>query len=257
MINSERGHVRRTLSTPVESLTDKAVARLRDMILYLELAPGSALSEPWLVERLGASRTPVREALKLLAADGLVILRRNRAAMVSPLDGVELAHLFEVETALESFAARLAAKRMSSAELARLAKLQVNMEERSARGDRVGYARLNRKIHSLIVAGAANPALSDAHARLIGRLQRARNLALTSVGRVEESIAEHRQILIALQERDSEAAERLFAAHVARTGELIAGLSAIVARSARRTDGKTAGRKTDATAAETEILETM
>lgn len=204
------------------SLAEQAVARLRDMIVMLEIAPGATLSEPWLVEKLGASRTPVREALKLLAADGLVLLRRNRAAVVAPLDGVELAHMFEVEAALESFAAGLAATRMSDAEIDRLAKLQAEMEERHARGDRPGYIRLNQKIHAAIVAGAANPALSEAHTRLIGRLQRARNLALSSLGRVEESIEEHRQILAALQARDTEAARRLFAGHVARTGELVA-----------------------------------
>ncbi|MEJ1160161.1 GntR family transcriptional regulator [Prosthecomicrobium sp. N25] len=231
-------------SRPAPSLADQAVARLRDMIVYLELAPGAVLSEPWLVETLGASRTPVREALKLLAADGLVLLRRNRAAVVAPLDGEQLAHLFEVEAALESFAAGLAASRMSDAEIARLARLQSDMEARHARGDRVGYIRLNQKIHALIVAGAANPALAETHARLISRLQRARNVALTSVGRVEESIEEHRRILLALQARDAELARRLFAAHVGRTGDLLAAHCAAARVPARRARAKTGSSET-------------
>jgi DNA-binding GntR family transcriptional regulator len=204
------------------SLADQAVNRLRDMIVFLELAPGETLSEPRLVEVLGASRTPVREALKLLAAEHLVLLRRNRAAVVAPLDGEELVHLFEVEAEVESFAAGLAATRMPTAEIDRLARLQVAMEQRHARGDRVGYIRLNQKIHSMIVAGSGNPALADVHARLIGRLQRARNVALSKIGRVEESIEEHRQILAALRNREPESARRLFKLHVERTGELVA-----------------------------------
>lgn len=213
---------RRARRAAPPSLADQVVVRLREMIVFLELAPGAVLSEPWLVERLGASRTPVREALKLLASEGLVLLRRNRAAIVSPLDGAALVHLFEVEAELEGFAAGLAAVRMTGAEIERLAKLQAEMEERHAQGDRVGYIRLNQKIHFQIVAGAANPALAETHARLISRLQRARNVGLSALGRVEESIAEHRRILEALRARDAETARALFARHVERTGRLVA-----------------------------------
>lgn len=207
---------------PPASLSDQAVARLRDMIVLLEIAPGAVLSEPHLTAILGASRTPVREALKLLAAEGLVILRRNRAAIVAPLDETELHHLFEVEVALESHAALLAATRMSQAALDQLARLQVQLEERHQAGDWAGYIRVNQRIHSAVVAGAENPALAETHARILGRLARARNVGLTAAGRMEESIAEHRAILAALQARDAERARTLFAAHVERTGELVA-----------------------------------
>jgi DNA-binding GntR family transcriptional regulator len=204
------------------SLADRVVTQLRDMIVFLDLAPGETLSEPRLVEVLGTSRTPVREALKLLAAEHLVLLRRNRAAVVAPLDGPELRHLFEVEAMVESFAAALAAQRMSEAEIERIARMQAAMEERHARGDRVGYIRLNQKLHAAIVSGAANPALSEVHGRLIGRLQRARNVGLSTLGRAEESIAEHQAILAALRARDAALVQRLFKAHVERTGELVA-----------------------------------
>jgi DNA-binding GntR family transcriptional regulator len=206
------------------SLADQAVERLRRLIVSAAIPPGAPLVESGLVDRLGVSRTPVREALKLLAVEGLVTLRRNRAAIVAPLRGDELAHLFEVERALESFAAGLAASRMSEAELKRLARLQGQMEALEARGDRDGYVRLNRKIHFGIVAGSRNPALAEAHERLIGRLQRARNIALASRGRAEESIREHRDILAALQDRDAEAAARLMDRHVGRTGDIVAAI---------------------------------
>ncbi|WP_188580377.1 GntR family transcriptional regulator [Azorhizobium oxalatiphilum] len=211
---------------PPVSLAEQAVERLREKIVFLELPPGAPLSERRLVEELGGSRTPVREALKLLAAEGLVLLRHNRAAIVAPLAAEELQHLFEVEVALESFAAELAASRMSEADIARLARFQTEMEARHAAGDRIGYIRLNQKIHAFIVAGAGNPALSEAHARLIGRLQRARNVGLSSLGRVEESILEHRQILDALRARNAETVRTLMAHHVGRTGRLVAAYCA-------------------------------
>lgn len=204
------------------SLTHQAVLELRRLIVGNVLAPGSILNETQLVERLGASRTPVREALKLLASEGLVVLRRNRAAMVAPLDGDALRHLFEVESAIEAFAAGLAAERRSGAAVQRLERLQARMEAAEAAGDRDGYITLNQQIHAAIVAASGNPALAETHGRLIGRLQRARNLALAQQGRVEESILEHRDILKALRASDARAARELMGRHVARTGDIVA-----------------------------------
>ena len=209
-----------------ESLTLALVPRLRHMLVHLQLAPGEPLHEARLAEQLGTSRTPVREALKLLASEGLVVLRRNRSAIAAPLAPEALVHLFEVEAAIEGIAAGLAAQRLTARELARLARLQRDMEGRHRAGDLTGYILLNQKIHSLIVAGAHNPALVETHAHLIGRLQRARNLALTVDGRVEESIREHREILAALEARDATAAEQLFRRHVERTGAIVAGICA-------------------------------
>lgn len=214
---------RRTRRAP--SLAEAAVKRLRRMIVIGEFAPGARLSEPQLGEQLGISRTPVREALKLLAAEGLVELRPNRNAIVARIDPHELAGLFEVETGIEGFAAGLAARRMSEAELRKLRRLQTRMEALHARGQREAYIRVNRQVHALIVGGARNAVLASTHAWLLGRLERARNLALATEGRIEESIREHREILDALERRDAERAARLMADHVKRTGDIFAGLS--------------------------------
>lgn len=217
---------RRRRAIPPPPLADMAVDRLRDMIIYGELAPSARLIEPELSEKLGISRTPLREALKLLAADGLVMLRPNRNAIVAPLDAAELTHLFEAEGCIESFAARLAAERMTAADLRRLRGFQEKIEALQGAGALEEYFAINQKIHRLIVSSAKNPALVEAHDRLLGRLARARYFALGAQGRWKESVLEHREILAALEARDGKTAEHLFVHHVGRTGEVVAAACA-------------------------------
>ncbi|MCG5241421.1 GntR family transcriptional regulator [Azospirillum doebereinerae] len=217
---------RRRRAAPPPSLTEMAVDRLRGMIVYGDLAPSARLIEPELSERLGISRTPLREALKLLAAEGLVMLRPNRNAIVAPLDATELTHLFEAEGCIESFAARAAAERMTAADLRRLRGFQAKIEALQGAGALEEYFDINQKIHRLIVSSAKNPALAEAHDRLLGRLARARYFALGAQGRWKESVLEHREILTALEARDGDTAQRLFVHHVGRTGEVVAAACA-------------------------------
>jgi DNA-binding GntR family transcriptional regulator len=221
---------RATRPRVVPSLAHGAVDTLRRLIVTSALAPGTALTETQLVARLGVSRTPIREALKLLSREGLVLLRRNRAAIVAPLDGEGLHHLFEAEAMIESTAAGLAAQRRPDAAVARLERLQERMEAAEAGGDREAYIRINQQVHALIVQASGNTALVEMHQGLMGRLQRARNVALAQQGRVEESILEHRAILDALRRRDGAAARRLMGAHVERTGDIVAAICRTLAR---------------------------
>ncbi|GGX84321.1 transcriptional regulator [Litchfieldella qijiaojingensis] len=215
---------KRRITTP--SLAEEAYQALHRLIVRGRLAPGERLVEPELCEQLGISRTPLREAVKLLAADGLVTLRRNRNAQVSLIDAKELEHLFEVEAGLESLAVGLAAKRMTNTEIKRLEAMQERLERLLDKGDRDAYFELNQRIHAHLVAGARNPVLEETHRRLLGRLERARYLALDRIGRWQESTEEHREILEALKARDGERASRLLASHVQHTGEVIAALNA-------------------------------
>ncbi|WP_108445651.1 GntR family transcriptional regulator [Halomonas denitrificans] len=203
------------------SLAQEAYAVLQRMIVRGELAPGERIAEPALCEQLGISRTPLREALRMLAGDGLIATRRNRNAVVTRIDPQELEHLFEVEAGIESLAVGLAARRMTNTELKQLEALQERLEKLHAKGDRDGYFALNQRIHALLVAGAKNPVLEETHRRLLGRLERARYLALDRLGRWQESTDEHRAILEALKARDGERASRLLADHVQHTGESI------------------------------------
>ncbi|HET8790359.1 MAG TPA: GntR family transcriptional regulator [Modicisalibacter sp.] len=206
------------------SLMEVAFGELRRMIVRGHLAPGERLVEPELCERLGISRTPLREAMKLLANEGLVVLRRNRNAVVTRIDAQELEHLFEVEAGIESFAISLAAHRMTRTEIKRIEALQERMEKLHGSGNLDAYFELNQRVHAMLVAGARNPVLKETHGRLLGRLERARYAALGKFGRWQESAQEHREILEALKARDAERAQRLILAHVQHTGDVIAAI---------------------------------
>lgn len=199
----------------------RAVERLRAMIVQGELAPGTALVEGDLAQTLGLSRTPLREAVKLLAQEGLIELRANRSACVRGLDARDILELFEALAGLERLAAELAAKRLTPAGLRRLEDLQATIEREHAAGRREAYYAANRAIHRAIVEAAENRPLAQAHAALLARAEQARFLALRLAHRWEEAIAEHREILAALADRDAPRAGRLLADHVAHTAQTV------------------------------------
>ncbi|OAS18828.1 GntR family transcriptional regulator [Methylobacterium platani] len=211
---------------PRRGLHDRAVERLRALIVEGTLPAGAALVETELSAALGISRTPVREALKLLAVEGLVELRPNRSPRVAELRPDAVAELFEAIAAIERACAELAASRIAPAELERLRRYQSEMEAHHAAGDLAPYFALNQRIHALIVACAGNRPLREAHEVLHARAEIARRRALDSRARWDESVAEHRAILAALEARDAGSAGRLLADHVGHTGTaLLAGLA--------------------------------
>jgi DNA-binding GntR family transcriptional regulator len=218
------------------NIHERAVARLRSLIVCGELAPEAVLVEAELCEMLGISRTPLREALKLLAAQGLVELRQNRSARVAPMRSEEIDDLFQAISGIERVAAELAAERMVAADLARLRTMQDEMERHYAAGELAAYFALNQAIHSAIVAAARNSTLRETHEWLLARAERARYVALASKRRWDESVDEHRAILAAFDARDAEAAGRLLGTHVLNTGrEVIKALDQTNIASARDT----------------------
>jgi DNA-binding GntR family transcriptional regulator len=203
------------------ALHELARDRLRTLIVHGDLAPGVALQETQLSEELGISRTPLREALKLLAAEGLLELRSNRSAQIAPLRQNEIDEIFEVISAIEGIAAQLAASRITNQELKRLTQLQERMEAHHDNGKLEEYFRINQEIHGFIVACAKNGILRSTHDTLLARAERARYFALSSRTRWDDSVREHRQILKALKARDAEAASRALTLHVLRTGRAV------------------------------------
>jgi DNA-binding GntR family transcriptional regulator len=202
-------------------LQPEAVRVLREMIIFGELAPGEVLPEEQIGSRLGVSRTPLREALKILAAEGLVKLRPHHRARVSGLSIREVQELFEVLSELEGIAARMAAARIKPTQISRLEKLQARMEACFNSGRLKEYFAVNQEIHRVIVEAAGNVVLRETHALLLARAERARFLALQTPQRWDDSLREHRELLESLKERDGNKASLLLSTHVRRTGEVI------------------------------------
>jgi DNA-binding GntR family transcriptional regulator len=214
---------RRQLRVPRAGLYEQAASRLRSLIVRGDLAPGQPLLENELSDALGVSRTPLREALKHLASEGLVELRLNRSAIVTPLRRDELIELFEALSGIERCAAELAAVRMAARDVEQLETLQGRIEWHHGRGEMREYFELNQQIHRAIVAFARNSVLKATHDMLLPRAERARFPGLSVLGRWDESVRDHREILDALKARDTDRAGQLLGHHVRRTGEVVAG----------------------------------
>ncbi|MDQ0390307.1 GntR family transcriptional regulator [Labrys monachus] len=200
-------------------LHEEVVDRLRDMIIEGIIPPGERLHETNLSETLNVSRTPLREALKLLANEGMVELLPGRGARVSQLTPEGVGELFEVIGGLERLAAELAVTRMTARDLDRLKRMHDRMAEHFAAGERQDYFVLNHQIHIAIVAAARNETLAATHATLMVKARWGRYSALASAERWAEAMAEHEALMAALEARDGRLAGDVLYRHDRRTGE--------------------------------------
>ena len=192
------------MSGPVvrTSLHDEVAQRLRDMVVEGQLTPGERLNERVLCAQLQVSRTPLREAYRVLAAEGLLQLLPNRGVVVTPLSREELDATIEVLAALEELIGRLVARRIDPATLAAVEARHHEMLAHHLRGDLPAYFKANQDIHLALAAAAGNPVLEREYRLLNARIRRYRYMANLSTERWRESIAEHEAIMAALRERD-------------------------------------------------------
>lgn len=214
------------LETPIprRSLHDELVERLRRQIVEGELAPGAKISEKALCAAYGVSRTPLREALKVLAREGLVVLTPHRGAHVAELTLADLEEAFPVIGALEALAGELACVHATDEEIAGISMLHMRMETAYRNGDRQAYFRLNQQIHEALAAAARNPTLERMRQMAGARVARARYHANISTARWDQAMKEHKAILAALKARDGARLGRLLRAHLAAKLEALRGI---------------------------------
>jgi DNA-binding GntR family transcriptional regulator len=198
------------------------LAGLRDLINQGDLAPGTRVPERALCERFNVSRTPLREALKVLAAEGLVDLLPNRGARVATLNDEHLLHLFEVIAVLEAEAGRLACERITPDALAEIQGMHYRMYAHFLRHELPEYFALNQAIHNAILAASGNPVLAATYGSLAGRITRARYMAnRMRPDRWKAAMDEHDWILSALVRRDGAALGKLLAQHLQNKRDII------------------------------------
>ena len=210
---------RTTIRRP--SLHDEIVRTVRTMILEGVLPPGTRISEMALCDELGVSRTPLREALKVLASEELVELTPNRGAWVTEITVGHVVDLFEMMEALENLAGRLAASRATDAQIGELQDMHRRMLEHHREGRRQEYFDLNQAIHLRIVKLAGNSVLAAAYADYAGKIKRVRYLANLFQARWDESVQEHAEIMAALAARDGQNLGGILQEHSRRTGEVV------------------------------------
>lgn len=199
----EQDAVMAEAAKPVASLHEGLLVALRDFLVEGNLADGARVPERALCERFNISRTPLREALKVLAAEGLIELLPNRGARVRELSPEDVRELFDVMGGLEALAGRLACERISEEEFAEIEQVHHEMYRFYLRRDMHGYFHCNQAIHQLIVAAAGNATLATTYAGLAGRIRRVRYSANLAKDRDRwgEAMREHEAILDALRRR--------------------------------------------------------
>lgn len=213
--------LQRTAPIRRASLHDETVLRLREMILDSTLPPGSRIPEAQLCETLGISRTPLREALKVLASEGLVELRPNRGSTVATIDPSEIQAMFEVMEGLEELVGTLACARASDVELRELDDLHQSLQALHRSNDLAGYFHTNQTIHLRLMEAAHNPVLASVYEGLSIKIRRARYLANYDAARWSGSLLEHEALNAALQNRDATRLAPLLRDHTRVTGEAV------------------------------------
>jgi DNA-binding GntR family transcriptional regulator len=187
---------------------------LREVFVRGEIAPGSKVPEAALCERFGVSRTPLREALKVLAAEGHVDLLPNRGARVRDLSLEEVEGLFAVAGALEALAGEQAAERVTEEELAQITALHEGMRQAFLRRDRQPYYENNRAIHEAIVRATRNPVLISQYAVVNARIRRIRFQSPMTEEIWSRAMAEHDGMLNALMRRDAPTLSGILKTHL-------------------------------------------
>ncbi|MES2187516.1 MAG: GntR family transcriptional regulator [Pseudomonadota bacterium] len=195
--------------------------QLREVFVSGEVPEGHKVPEALLCERFGVSRTPLREALKVLAAEGHVELLPNRGARVRALSLEEVDGLFAVAGALEALAGEQACERITDAELAQLQTLHDEMRACFDRRDMAPYYTLNRRIHEAIVQATRNPVLVAQYANLNARICRIRFATAMSPEIWSRAMAEHEGMLNALMRRDAAALSSILKTHLKHKAQAI------------------------------------
>ena len=215
--------------TPIirRPLHEEATDRLRDLIVQGRLAAGIRLNERLLTTQLGLSRTPLREAFKVLATEGLVELLPNRGAIVSQMDPVRLGESLAVMGALEALAGELACRNATDAQINEIRALHYEMLAYHARDDLGGYFKFNQAIHLKLVKYSGNAMLYNIYRQLNGNVRRARYMANLSKERWDAAVREHDEILSALGSRDVKRIKVLLSDHLAhKLASVLAALPA-------------------------------
>lgn len=196
------------------ALYQEVAERLRQRIYSHDLAPGTWVDEQALADDYGISRTPLREALKVLASEGLVTLKPRRGCYVNEISERDLDEIFTVMALLEGQCAHITARKATDADLERLRKIHEKLEKAAGSGDIDGYFEANQAFHQALQKITDNRWLLQVIEDLRKVIKLSRHHSLFSEGRLEQSLAEHRGILAALAERDAERAELLMRAHI-------------------------------------------
>jgi DNA-binding GntR family transcriptional regulator len=211
-VEAQPGALIPKLERPQLHLT--VVEHLRNLIVEAVLSPGTKLNERELCETLGISRTPLREALKVLAAEGLIEIEPNRGASVSKLSDIEIWETFELMSGLEALSGELACERIAPLELAEIKALHYTMLACKAKDDLPGYYNCNQAIHSKIIEAGRNSVLTQTYLSLNRRLQALRFRSNFDLEKWDRAAQDHDDMIKALEARDGKRLAEILRRHL-------------------------------------------
>lgn len=206
------------MQQPRRTRAEELRFQLADDIVRGNAAPGATLDETELARRFNVSRTPVREAIRMLAASGLVDVRPHRAAIVARPDAAEIAGMFEVMAELESLCAGYAAERMTGAERRALDAIHEQLRRMIQTGDPQRYHDVNEAFHACLYAGARNAYLAEITLATRTRVQPFRRAQFRNLGRLAKSHAEHDRVVQAVLRGQRSVAAQTMYAHIMTVG---------------------------------------
>lgn len=210
-----------SLAITNRSLHDQVANRIRDLIIEGILAPGSRIDEAHLIQELGVSRTPFREALRTLAAEGLIMIRPSRGSIVRKLTSEDVFSMLEVLGHLERLAGELACQRASEEDIEGLIDLHHRMMAHYAKRDRMPYYKLNQEFHSRLAAASGNATLIEMQNNLQARLKRIRYIGNERPEYWAGAVEDHEEMCSALMDRDGERLGNAMQQHLARTWDRV------------------------------------
>ena len=196
------------------SLEERVYSLLFEQILSGEIEKGTALTEIALSEKLGVSRTPIRAAIRRLAEDGVVQLSANRGAVAIGVSEEDLVDIYEIRVRLEGLASRTAAQRMTDAEKKALRESVELAEFYISRGDNDKLRELDTSFHRIIYEACGNRLLAKTLSELHAKIKDYRSVALSVPGRLQSSVEEHKNILLAIETGNADEADRLTSGHI-------------------------------------------
>jgi DNA-binding GntR family transcriptional regulator len=204
------------------TLTDTAADALRDRLLAGTWSPGTPLRQEALADQLGVSRIPLREALRRLEAEGLVVLQPHRGAVVADLPLADIAELFELRALLESDLARRAVPRLEAAHHDAIRAAARTFEAAADTGDSAAWGEANRRFHLALYAAAERPRTLEVVARLHAQSDRYTRLQLALTHGLGRAVREHRAIAVAARAGDARRTSTLVRAHILEAGHALA-----------------------------------
>jgi DNA-binding GntR family transcriptional regulator len=209
--------------TDVDTLPNRVYLILEEAILQGKIKQGDRLIEEELAGKLGISRAPIREALRMMHKEGLIVISPRKGAVVNSISPEDIAEIYEATSALEGLAVKLFCARCTDEELTRLKQLYAGMEEQVRKKDVVQYRKLNRQFHEALIQGSKNKKLIEICGVLQKQISWFQNMNLNVKSRMGISLQEHKHIIDACLAKDPEAAARTASEHIALAAEAFLG----------------------------------